>query len=131
MSEKKDGACSMHPSLGRILVVDDNSDIRTTLETFLNRRGFYAKTAVDGEHALAEIKAQKTKVVICDERMPGMDGLMVLRKIKEYDKSINVIMLTAAEDEDVIKEATTLGACGFITKPCDLQDIEKMILSLC
>ncbi|MCX5666856.1 MAG: response regulator [Candidatus Omnitrophica bacterium] len=117
-------------SLGRILVVDDCPEMRTTLETFLNRKGFHVKAAADGENALAEIRAQKTKIVICDERMPGMDGLMVLRKIKEYDKSINVVMLTAVGDEDVVKEATALGACGFLTKPCDLQEIEKLILSL-
>ncbi len=117
-------------SLGRILVVDDDPQMRTTLETFLNKKGFHVKVAADGEHALEEIRAQKTKIVICDERMPGMDGLMVLKKVKEFDKSINVIMLTAIGDEDVIKEATALGACGFLTKPCDLHEIEKLILSL-
>lgn len=117
-------------NLGRILVVDDEPEMRMTLETFLNKRGFHVKVAADGEQALREIKMQKTKIVICDERMPGMDGLMVLKKIKEYDKSINVIMLTAAGDEDIIKEATALGACSFLTKPCSLQEIEKLILSL-
>jgi len=117
-------------SLGRILVVDDDPQMRTTLEMFLNRKGFHVKAAVDGEHALAEIRAQKTKIVICDERMPGMDGLMVLKKVKEFDKSIDVIMLTAVGDRDIIKEAAALGARNFITKPCDLHEIEKLILSL-
>lgn len=117
-------------NLGRILVVDDEPEMRITLETFLNKRGFHVKVAVDGEQALREIKVQKTKIVICDERMPGMDGLMVLRKIKEFDKSINVVMLTAVGDEDIIKEATALGACSFLTKPFSLQEIEKLILSL-
>lgn len=117
-------------SLGRILVVDDDPQMRATLETFLGKKGFHVKAAVDGEHALAEIRAQKTKIVICDERMPGMDGLMVLKKVKEFDKSINIIMLTAVGDRDIIKEATALGAHSFITKPCDLHEIEKLILSL-
>ena len=128
-AEKK-SADDKYLNLGRILVVDDDPEMRMTLETFLNRKGFHVKVAVDGEQALREIKMQKTKIVICDERMPGLDGLMVLRKIKEYDKSINVVMLTAVGDEDIIKEATALGACGFLTKPCDLQEIEKLILSL-
>jgi two-component system response regulator (stage 0 sporulation protein F) len=128
--EEEKGADDKYLTLGRILVVDDDPEMRVTLETFLNKKGFHVKASADGEQALAEIKAQKTKIVICDERMPGMDGLMVLRKIKEYDKSINVIMLTAVEDEDVIKEATALGACGFLIKPCDLHEIEKLILSL-
>ena len=117
-------------NLGRILVVDDDPGMRTVLEAFLSGKGFHVKVAADGEQALVEIKARKTKIVICDERMPGMDGLMVLRKIKEYDKSISVVMLTAVRDEDVVKEATAAGACGFIAKPCDFQEVEKLILSL-
>ena len=117
-------------NLGRILVVDDDPGMRMTLETFLNKKGFHVKVVADGEQALQEIRAQKTKIVICDERMPGMDGLMVLKKIKEFDKLINVVMLTAVGDEDVIREATVSGACGFLTKPCDLQEVEKLILSL-
>lgn len=128
--EEDAGAYDKYLNLGRILVVDDDPGMRSTLETFLNKRGFHVKVAGDGEQALAEIKAQKTKIVICDERMPGMDGLMVLRKIKEFDKSINVVMLTAIGDEDVIKEATALGACNFLTKPCSLREIEKLVLSL-
>lgn len=117
-------------NLGRVLVVDDDHDMRTTVETFLSRKGFHVKAVSDGEKALEEIRAQKTKIVVCDERMPGMDGLLLIKKIKEFDRSINVIMLTAVEDEDIAREATALGACGFFTKPCDLQEIEKLILSL-
>jgi two-component system response regulator (stage 0 sporulation protein F) len=126
--EKGDG--DKYLNLGRILVLDDDPGMRMTLEAFLNKKGFHVMAVADGEQALKEIGVQKTKIVICDERMPGMDGLMVLRKIKEFDKSINVIMLTAVGDEDVVREATALGASGFLNKPCNLQDVEKMILSL-
>ena len=119
-----------YDNLGKILVVDDNSELRITLTTFLSKKGFDAQDAANGEQALMEIKAGKPKIVLLDERMPGMDGLMVLRKIKELDKSINVVMLTAVEDEDIIKEAVALGACDYLTKPCNLQEVEALILSL-
>lgn len=119
-----------HADLGRILVVDDNSELRVTLTTFLTKKGFNAKDVANGEQALMEIKIGKPKIVLLDERMPGMDGLMVLRKIKELDRSINVVMLTAVEDEDIIKEAKALGACDYLIKPCDLQGVEALILSI-
>jgi len=119
-----------YADLGRILVVDDIAEMRITLGTFLKKKGFNVKEAANGEQALMEIKMQKPKIVLCDERMPGMDGLMVLKKIKELDKSIKVVMLTAIEDEDIIKEAKRLGACDYLTKPCNLTEVEALVLSL-
>ena len=119
-----------YANLGKILVVDDTPGLRITLMTFLSKKGFDAQDAANGEQALMEIKAGKPKIVLLDERMPGMDGLMVLRKIKELDKSINVVMLTATGDEDIVKEAKALGACDYLTKPCNLQELEALILSI-
>lgn len=119
-----------YANLGKILVVDDIAEMRITLWTFLKKKGFNVKEAANGEQALMEIKMEKPKIVLLDERMPGMDGLMVLKKIKELDESINVVMLTAIEDEDIIKEATALGACDYLTKPCNLQEVEALILSI-
>ncbi|MDP3732077.1 MAG: response regulator [Candidatus Omnitrophota bacterium] len=119
-----------YANLGKILVVDDSPEMRITLTTFLMKKGFDVKDVVNGEQALMEIKVEKPKIILLDERMPGMDGLMVLRKIKELDKLINVVMLTAVEDEDIIKEAIAQGACDYLTKPCNLQEVEALILSI-
>lgn len=119
-----------YADLGRILVVDDSPEMRIVLAVFLKNKGFDVKEVANGEQALMEIKMEKPAIVLLDERMPGMDGLMVLRKITELDKSINVVMLTAVEDEDIIKEATALGACDYLTKPCNLQEVEALILSI-
>lgn len=121
---------NMYLDLGKILVVDDIPEVRVTLTTFLKMRGFDVKEAANGDHALMEIKAQKPKLVLLDERMTGMDGLMALKKIKELDSSIKVVMLTAIEDEDIIKEAERLGACDYITKPFDLEKLKALVLSL-
>lgn len=116
--------------LGKILVVDDTPEMRIMLTTFLKKKGFDVKEASNGDQALMEIKIEKPKLVLLDERMSGMDGLMTLKKIKELDASTKVVMLTAIEDEDIIKEANKLGACDYITKPCDLLNLEALILSI-
>ena len=116
--------------LGKILVVDDNSVIRVTLTTFLKMRSFAVKEAANGDQALMEIKIEKPTLVLLDERMPKMDGLAALKKIKELDSSIKVVMLTATQDEDTIKEAEKLGASDYITKPFDFEKLEALILSV-
>jgi two-component system response regulator (stage 0 sporulation protein F) len=116
--------------MGKILVVDDMQEMRVTLATFLKMKGFEAKDVASAEQALLEIKIERPILVLLDERMPGMDGLVALKKIKEIDSSIKVVMLTAVEDEDVMEEAKKLGALDYITKPFDLEKLEAMILSI-
>ena len=119
-----------YADLGRILVVDDNPEMRLVLAVFLKKKGFDVQEVINGEQALMEIKTRKPKIVLLDERMPGMDGLMVLRKIMELDKTIDVVMLTAIEDEDIVREARALGARDYLIKPCNLQEVEALILAL-
>jgi two-component system, response regulator, stage 0 sporulation protein F len=119
-----------HLTLGDIMVVDDVPEVRTTLATFLKMRGFSVREAISGDQALMEIKMNKPKLVLLDERMPGMDGLVTLKKIKELDSMIKVVMLTAIEDQDVMEDAKRLGACDYLTKPCDLEKLEALVLSI-
>ncbi len=116
--------------LGKIMVVDDGPEMRVVLTTFLKMRGFDVKDISSGDQAVMEIKIDKPSLVLLDERMPGMDGLVALKKIKEIDAAVKVVMLTAIEDEDIIKEAIGLGALDYITKPCDLEKLEALILSI-
>jgi two-component system response regulator (stage 0 sporulation protein F) len=119
-----------YSALGKIFVVDDNLEMRAMLTTFLSKRGFDVEDAVNGIEALSEIKIKKPKVVLLDERMRGMDGLMVLKKIKELDSSIKVVMMTVVVDEDILKGALKLGACDYLNKPFDLEKLEALVLSL-
>ena len=117
-------------ALGKILVVDDMPEVRVTLTTFLKMRGFNVKDAASGDQALLEIKIEKPKLVLLDERMPGIDGLVALKEIKDLDSTIKVVMLTAIQNEDIIEEANRLGACDYITKPFDLEKLEALVLSI-
>ena len=91
---------------------------------------FDVKEANSGDQALLEIASSRPKLVLLDVRMQGMDGLLTLKKIKEVDAKIIVVMLTAVEDEDIVKEATRLGACDYITKPFDLEKLEALVCSI-
>lgn len=119
-----------YSNLGKIMFVDDRSEVRAPAMAFLKFRGFDAHEAADGNQALMLIKNEKPKLVILDVRMPGMDGLTVLGKIKELDKSIHVVMLSGLDDEDTVKESHRLGACDFLLKPFDFRTLEALVLSI-
>jgi DNA-binding response OmpR family regulator len=112
-----------------VLVVDDNHDIRVSLSSFLEKKGYEVISAGSGEEAIIEVKNKMPSVVLLDVRMPGMDGLVVLRHIKTISKKTIVIMLTAAEEDDIMEEAKKIGATDYLTKPCDLDFLESTISS--
>jgi CheY-like chemotaxis protein len=115
---------------GHILVIEDEPDIRSLISNFLTSRGYSVAVAASGEEGLFLIKTRSPHLVLCDIRMPGMDGLMVLRKVREIDQSIKVIMLSAIQDEDVVREAIKGGASDYLTKPCSLMKLDALVLSL-
>ncbi len=116
--------------VGHILVIDDEPDIRSLISNFLTSRGYSVAAAASGEEGLLQIKTRRPQVVFCDIRMPGMDGVMVLRKILEIDPSIKVIMLSAIQDEDVVREAFAQGAVDYLAKPCSLMKLDALVLAL-
>lgn len=103
----------------KILIVDDNETLRFTLTELLEESGFEYKAVEDGLSALDEIKNNFYDLVILDMRLPGMSGIEILKKIREKDKSLPVIMLTAFGEIKTAVEAMKQGAQDFITKPFD------------
>jgi two-component system, response regulator, stage 0 sporulation protein F len=127
---KEKAPSAKYASMGAIMIVDDSADMRVMLSTFLKSRGFTVTEASSGDQALLDIKSEKPKLVLLDGRMPGMDGLVVLKKIKDFDESIKVVLLTGIQDEDVVAQANKLGASDYLNKPCDLEKLEALILSI-
>lgn len=107
----------------KILIVDDNEVLRFTLTELLEESGFECKAVEDGALALEEIRKNSYGLVILDVRLPGMNGLEVLKKIKETDISLPVIMLTAFGEVKTAVEAMKYGAQDYITKPFDNDSI--------
>ncbi len=111
----------------KILVVDDEHDICEFVGGFLTERGYHVLTALNGEDALAIVKKERPSLALLDIKMKGMDGIALLKHIKFFDKNIYVIMVTAMEDDDSMNEATRLGACDYITKPLELEHLERAV----
>jgi len=112
----------------KLLVVDDENDICDFVKTFFKDRGFQVATALNSEEALSAVKKDRPELVLLDIKMKGMDGIATLKHIKELDKNIKVIMVTALEDQDKMHEAYKLGACDYITKPLVLDYLEQAVL---
>ena len=111
----------------KILIIDDERPIRETLEMFLREKGYEVVTSEDGERGLEAVHRERPEIVILDIRLPGMDGLEVLRKIKEKGEDIHVIMITAYHDAETTKQAMKLGAYEYIHKPLDADEFEVAI----
>jgi DNA-binding response OmpR family regulator len=114
---------------GRILVVDDDADIRGLVRELLERRGFSVAEAMDGKQALQEFYAGRPDLVVLDVAMPGMDGWTTLERIRELS-DIPVVMLTARSAELEKTRGLRAGADDYVTKPFGRQELLARIEAL-
>ena len=113
--------------MAKVLVVDDEPEAVELLVEFLSSKGYEVLTATSGEEALRRVKENRPHLVLLDVRMPKMDGLEVLRRIREIDAEMGIIMVTAVNEEDVGRQALELGAFDYIVKPLDLKYLERSL----
>ena len=111
----------------RVLVVDDEPDAVELLQEFLASKGYDVITAGEGEEALRKVKAERPHLILLDVRMPKMNGLEVLRQVRQIDKEVGVIMVTAVNEEETGRQALELGAFDYIVKPLDLEYLERSL----
>jgi DNA-binding response OmpR family regulator len=111
----------------RVLVVDDEPDAVELLREFLAGKGYEVLTASNGEEALQKVKEERPHLILLDVRMPKVNGLEVLKRVREIDKEVGVIMVTAVNEEETGREALQLGAFDYITKPLDLKYLEQSL----
>lgn len=110
-----------------ILLVDDESEFVTTLSERLGLRGLQANTATDGEAALRIVEATPPDIMVLDLKMPGLDGLEVLKQTKLIHPATRVILLTGHGSTKEGIEGMKLGAFDYLMKPIDIDElIEKM-----
>lgn len=107
----------------RLLLVDDEEDFTSALRRRLSRRGLDVAVADSGEDCLAYLSENEMDVVVLDVRMPGMDGLSVLHRIKEDWPSVEVVMLTGHASMEVAIRGMELGAFDYMMKPVDFQEL--------
>jgi|WetSurMetagenome_2_1015567.scaffolds.fasta_scaffold105505_1 two-component system, NtrC family, nitrogen regulation response regulator NtrX len=111
----------------RVLIVDDEESIRSSLERLLSYEKYKTFTAADGAAALDLAASERIDVVLLDIKMPGMDGLEVLQKLKELHPGLPVIIISGHGTISTAVDATKLGAYDFLEKPIDM---ERLLLTI-
>ncbi|MFC2085033.1 response regulator [Bacteroidota bacterium] len=111
----------------KILLVDDEKEFVETISDRIRMRDHDSEVALDGESALKKIDEDIPDVVVLDLKMPGIDGMEVLRRIRKAYPNVQVIMLTGHGSEKDEKEAKKLGAFEYLQKPVDIETLMKKI----
>ncbi|WP_310260491.1 response regulator [Fictibacillus barbaricus] len=111
----------------KILIVDDQYGIRILLNEIFQKEGYKTYQAANGVQALSIVEKDRPDLVILDMKIPGMDGLEILRRVKKHDETIQVIIMTAYGELDMIHEAMNLGAITHFAKPFDIDEIRAAV----
>lgn len=101
----------------KILIIDDNNDICLLLERFLGKQGYKTNSAQRGEDGLALLRKEPYELVICDFKLPDIDGLEMLRRIKVLEPTTAVIIITGYSDVRIAVQTVKHGAYDYVTKP--------------
>lgn len=107
----------------KVLLVDDETDFVIPLSKRLRKRNLEVYSATSGQEALDFLSQSVCDVVVRDVKMPGMDGIETLRRIKEVAPSVEVIMLTGHANVEVAIKGMELGAFDYLMKPVDIDDL--------
>src|ERR1041385_4626706 len=111
----------------KILIVEDEDALRTIVQHELTAHGYEVEAAEDGEVAMQMLGKKTYDMAILDIYMPNMDGMEVLKQIREKNLAKKVIMLTGVDELKVARDSLALGANDFITKPYDINNLVACI----
>ena len=115
--------------MAKLLIVDDESDIREFARNLFKKRKIDVLVSSGGRQALEVIARENPDLVLLDVRMEEMTGIATLRELRKTNSTLQVIMVSGVEDEDIVNEAKALGIAGYIHKPFILEDLEKIVLA--
>jgi CheY-like chemotaxis protein len=113
------------PQPSKVLLVDDERDFVEALSERLQMRDYSSAVVYGGEEALSIVEEDEPEVMVLDLKMPGIDGLEVLRRVKEKHPNVEVIVLTGHGSEDVARLCAELGACAYLEKPVDIEKLTQ------
>lgn len=111
----------------KLLIVDDQFGIRALLHEVFKQEGYATFQAENGKNALEIVGKENPDLVLLDMKIPGMDGLEILKEIKVNAPGTKVIMMTAYGELDMISEASNLGALRHFTKPFDIDELKEEV----
>jgi DNA-binding NtrC family response regulator len=110
-----------------VLVVDDDETVRASLGDALASAGVRVSVAAGGQEALDRMAAGPVDLLLTDVRMPGVDGLELLRRVRAGAPGVDVVLMTAYDDATVTTVAARAGARACLAKPLDLRDLRTLI----
>lgn len=113
----------------KIMVVDDDPSVCEMLKEFLSQQGYEVLTVTSGETALEKLSIWNPTIILLDIKMPGMDGLLCLQKIKKLKPDVGVIIITGSESMETARQSINLGAYEFIMKPFNLEYLNTVVWS--
>ncbi len=111
----------------RILVVDDDEKIRHALTRYLRAQGYHVLGEASGAAALARLGQERFEVMLCDVRMPDLDGIAVLTRALRIDGDLAVLMLTGVDEAATATSALSLGAMDYLVKPVEMAQLERAV----
>jgi DNA-binding NtrC family response regulator len=114
----------------KILLIDDDEWIRDAMTLFFEAEGCQIMALETAEEALVEIQRQDYGIVICDYKLPGMDGLQLLKEVRKKKPEVKMILITAYKTDALVVEAKQMGIHDFIAKPFTSETIEASLSRL-
>ncbi len=111
----------------KLLIVDDQFGIRVLLTEVFEKDGYDTLQASNGKQALKIVEENEPDLILLDMKIPGMDGLEILREIKKMGAKSDVIMMTAYGELEMINEAMDLGALTHFAKPFDIDEVKEKV----
>jgi CheY-like chemotaxis protein len=112
---------------GRILIIDDNEEFAENIKEILEDEDLHAQVANDGPSGLSALAENEFDLVITDMKMPGMNGLEVIRFIKEKWPALPVIVISAYARDELLEQAEKEGALGILSKPVDMEYLTRFV----
>lgn len=108
----------------KVLIVDDQFGIRMLLNEVFKKEGYETFQATNGIQALEIIKKEHPDLAVLDMKMPGMDGIEILKRVREFDDKLKVLFMTAFGEIEILEQAKALGAIRHFAKPFDIDEMK-------